>query len=148
MRIVPWELGSTKEHLFAQQLLLIRCNCKIEKETIQTGMDAKHRQLSWLCCWLAGRHRTRCTADKDCALYLKRGDLPHTTSVTSTFTGTTFRSLPLIKQSQLLTLRRSLKFLLRRGNSGYTLLTMWTIHSSVWRWLWHLQRHLWYIMPL
>ena len=39
MRIVPWELGSTKEHLFAQQLLLIRCNCKIEKEKILTGMD-------------------------------------------------------------------------------------------------------------
>ena len=98
---------------------------------------SKHWQLSWLCCWLVGHHRTRCTADKDCALYLKRGDLPHS----STFTGTTFRSLPLIKQSQLLTLRQSLKFLLR--NSGYTLLTMWTIHSSVWRWLWHLQRHIW-----
>ena len=75
------------------------------------GCQALAWQLSCLCCWLVGCHRTRCTADKDCALYLKCGDSAHS----STFTGTTFRSLPLIKQLQLLTLRQSLKFLLRRG---------------------------------
>ena len=131
-------------------ILVIRCSCKMEKRENSdwNGCQALAWQLSCLCCWLAGCHRTRCTADKDCALYLKCGDSPHTTVSLARLLSQHSGRYHSSSSCSCWRYDSLQSFYWGGGNSGYTLLTMWTIHSSVWRWLWHPQRHILYIMPL